>query len=306
MKIPQITIGMPVFNDVLFIEKSIKSVLSQTFTDFILIISDDGSTDGSQQICEKYVELDSRVKYIRQPKNLGISKNMQYLLSLAETPYFMWAGDDDLMDETFVKKLYNALENNPDAVSAFSTCALIDEKGEMLKKIDVDYGEPLRDKRLKRFIHNDTDYFGYGLFKTDKISGVEFPVWWWPNKKTPYNNIYPTLAYYLAKGDYSHIYGKPLFLKRVKSSANTNHLLVGSGHGLRESFAFWIRKFNLVVFTSRQLRRASGFGCSLKHLPALLWYWFVMPSWQQFVLAFKAMIKKIKFKLLRIAFKVRY
>ncbi|MBR4582176.1 MAG: glycosyltransferase family 2 protein [Bacteroidales bacterium] len=291
---PQITIGMPVFNDALFIEKSIKSILSQTFTDFILIISDDGSMDGSQQICEKYVELDNRVKYIRQPQNLGISRNMQYLLSLAETPYFMWAGDDDLMVDTFVEKLYNALENNKEAVSAFSTCALIDEDDNTVKEIDIDYGEPDRNKRLRRFIRNDTDYFGYGMFRTDVISGVEFPVWWWPNKKTPYNNIYPTLTYYLAKGDYVHVQDKPLFLKRVKTSKNTHHLLVGRGNGIGESFAYWIRKFNLVVFTTKQIRHSAGWWCSCRHFPLLFWKWFVVPSWEQFVLAFKAMIMKIK------------
>lgn len=294
MTTPLLTIGMPVFNDVLFLEKSIKSILSQTFTDFILIISDDGSTDGCQQICEKYVELDSRVRHIRQPHNLGISRNMQYLLSLAETPYFMWAGDDDLMDKTYVEKLYDALEKNPNAISAFSTCALIDENDNIIKGIDIDYGEPDRDKRLKYFICNDTDYFGYGMFRTENISGVEFPVWWWPNKKTPYNNIYPTLAYYLAKGDYVHVYDKPLFLKRVKTNKNTHHLLVGRGNGLSESFAFWIRKFNLVVFTMRQIRHSVGVFCSCRHFPLLFWKWFVVPSWRQFVLAFKAMIRKEK------------
>lgn len=294
MTTPLLTIGMPVFNDVLFIEKSIKSILSQTFTDFVLIISDDGSTDGSQQICEKYVELDSRVRYIRQPQNLGISRNMQYLLSLAETPYFMWAGDDDLMDETYVEKLYDALEKNPNAISAFSTCALIDENDNIIKGIDIDYGESDRNKRLKRFIGNNTDYFGYGLFKTEQISGVEFPVWWWPNRKTPYNNIYPTLAYYLAKGDYVHVHDKPLFLKRVKTNQNTHHLLVGRGNGLNESFAFWIRRFNLVVFTARQIRHSVGVLCSCRYFPLLFWKWFVIPSWRQFVLAFKAMIRKGK------------
>jgi len=293
MKETLVTIGMPVFNDVLFIEKSIKSILSQTFKDFVLIISDDGSTDGSEAICRRYEAADRRVKYLRQSQNLGISRNMQYLLSLAETPYFMWAGDDDLMDETFVEKLYNALENNPAAVSAFSTCALIDEEGNTIETIDADYAEPEKNKRLARYIRSDTDYFGYGLFRTEIISGVEFPVWWWPNKKTPYNNIYPTLAYYLAKGNYVHIYDKPLFFKRVKSSANTNHLQVGHGHGLRESVAFWIRRFNLVVFTARQIRHAVGFLFSLRHLHALFWFWFVVPSWKQLKLAFGAMVRKI-------------
>ena len=257
-----------------------------------MIISDDGSSDGSEQICRKYVDSDDRVQYIRQPKNLGISRNMQFLLSLAKTPYFMWAGDDDLMDETFVEKLYNALEANPNSVSAFGTCALIDENNNTIKEIDIDYHDSNLNQRLKNYIKNDTDYFGYGLFRTERIKGVEFPVWWWPNKKTPYNNIYPTLAYYLVKGDYVQVKGEPLFFKRVKTNTHTNHLLVGRGNGLRESLAFWMRKFNLVVFTARQIRHAGGFCVSFRHFPRLFWYWYVVPSWKQFCLAFKAMFKK--------------
>src|SRR5690554_7612694 len=86
-----ITIGMPVFNDVDFIEESILSVLNQSFSDFELIISDDGSSDGSADICKQYAEKDSRVRYVRQAKNLGISKNMEWLLNQSKNKYFVWA-----------------------------------------------------------------------------------------------------------------------------------------------------------------------------------------------------------------------
>lgn len=290
---PRITIGLPVFNDILFIEKSINSILNQTFTDFILIISDDGSTDGSEQICRGFEKKDHRVKYIRQETNLGISRNMQFLLSLAQTPYFMWAGDDDLMDETYVEKLYNALDNNINAISAFSTCALIDEYDNELKRFDFDYQNNNLYTRLKNYIKDSTDYFGYGLFKTERIKGVTFPVWWWPNKKSPYNNIFPTLVYYLAKGNYIHVYDRPLFLKRVKTEKHTHHQLTGKGNGFKESIAYWIRKFNLTVFTSRQIRHSSNIALELRCFPLLFWHWFIKPSWEQLVLAMKAMARHI-------------
>ena len=79
MEKPLISIGMPVFNDRDFIERSIQSLLNQTFCNFELIISDDCSTDGSQDICLWYANLDSRIKYIRHAKNIGISNNIKFV-----------------------------------------------------------------------------------------------------------------------------------------------------------------------------------------------------------------------------------
>src|SRR5690554_902309 len=181
---PQLTIGMPVYNDVDFIEESLNSILNQTYGNFKLIISDDCSTDGSLNIIEQFAKKDSRIEVIRQTKNLGISKNMELLLEKAQTPYFMWAGDDDIMKETFVEKLMTALEQNSTYVAAFSTMQFIDEEnlpvGEV---IDYDYEHANTKKRLKNFIKNPFDGFGYGLFRTETIRGVRFPVWVWPNQK---------------------------------------------------------------------------------------------------------------------------
>lgn len=282
----QLTIGMPVFNDKDFIRKSLDSLLSQTYTGFELIISDDGSNDGSEDVCREYTLKDKRIKYIRQEKNLGISKNMQFLLSLCQTEYFMWAGDDDLYDPNFINYHIEALKKNPDAVSAFGGCILINEKDEKISTpVFINYSNPHKYARLRNYIKNSTDYFGYGMFRSAAIIGVKFPVWWWPNRKTPYNNIFPTLCYYLTKGNFAFVDKGVLFYKRVKTENKTNHLLVGENNAIKESFSFWMRKLNLVWFSNEMIRKAGGIWFSVRVFPHLFYFWFVVPSINQFWLA---------------------
>ena len=284
-----ITIGMPVYNDRLFIVETLHSILNQSFKKFKLIISDDCSTDGSGDICLEYAKNDSRITYIRQENNIGISKNMQYLLSLADTEFFMWAGDDDLYHPDFIKQLLGAFQVNKNAVTVFCTCQLIDENGNARSKIlDYNYQNDVLFLRLSNYIKQSTDYFGYGVFKTEKIKNVRFPVWCWPNSKTPYNNIYPTLCYYLSVGDYTHVYSEPLFFKRVKSGKNVHHIITGNNNAIKESFSFWIRKLNLSLFSAKEIYRAANLFVAIKVFPLLFWHWFIVPSFGQFSLACKS------------------
>jgi GT2 family glycosyltransferase len=274
-----LTIGMPVYNDIDFIEESLISLLNQSYTDFLLIISDDGSTDGSQKICEKYSKIDNRVTYIRQKKNLGISKNMEFLLKQAKTSYFMWAADDDLWDKNFISKHIKVLEENPEVVSVFCTFALIDQNSRPISEpFDFDYSSENVMERLRRLITLPNDTFGYGVFRREKIVGVRFPVWWWPNRKTAYNNIFPTLCYYLSKGDFYNISGEPLFFNRMKNIDKINHKLPFKEDTFLNLLSFIIRRFNLVIFSAKQIKNAGGIYLSLKIFPTLLMFWFLKTS----------------------------
>ena len=292
---PILSIGMPVFNDVLFIEESLCSILNQTFTNFELIISDDGSTDGSEEICRRYAFKDKRIRYIRQPLNLGISKNMQFLLNQSKAKYFMWAADDDLWMPNFAKELIDLLENNQESISAFCNYKIIDEEGNSYTEavISKDYRNSKKTSRIKNFIKESDDGFGYGIFVRSKIHEVEFPVWWWPNKKTPYNNIFPTLCYYLAQGDFILFDNDVLFFKRDKGLKNTNHLLTGSGNGLKETAAFIIRRINLIVFSAKLIRKSSGIMLMFAVLSTLFYHWVIISSVQQIKLATKALLKQL-------------
>ena len=76
-KIPKVSIGLPVYNGEEFIVKKIESILSQTFKDFELIISDNNSTDKTAEICKKFELIDKRIKFLVQKK---ISELLQILI----------------------------------------------------------------------------------------------------------------------------------------------------------------------------------------------------------------------------------
>ena len=277
MRRPLVSIGMPVYNDIGFIGLSIESLLNQTFKDFELIISDDCSTDGSQDICMHYANNDSRVVYIRQEKNIGISKNMEFLLSKASGKYFMWAGDDDICDPDFIKVLYTLLKDNPKCISAFTPWVSINEENEIIKGTlrRANYASSFALIRLLKLCFYWDDGFGYGLFVKDRIQKVQFPVWWWINKKRAYNNIYPTLFYYLSRGNFVLYQGDALWFNRQKNSLHVNHKLPYVDSFCRGLFANCLWKFNVYVKCMQSIFRATKWGTlyALFLLPVFFLYY---------------------------------
>ena len=68
---PMLSVGVPVYNAERFLAKALDSILSQTFTDFELLLSDNASTDSTDAICREYAARDGRIRYSRNPTNLG-------------------------------------------------------------------------------------------------------------------------------------------------------------------------------------------------------------------------------------------
>ena len=79
---PRVSIGLPVYNGEKYLEGSIQSILSQTYEDFELIICDNCSTDTTPQICERFAQQDARVRYHRNPENLGANGNFNHAVML--------------------------------------------------------------------------------------------------------------------------------------------------------------------------------------------------------------------------------
>ena len=115
---PKLTIGMPVYNGELFIKKAIESILAQTFTDFELIISNNSSTDSTEEICQEFIDRDNRIQIHTQKKNIGIHRNFNFLLSKAKGEYFAWAAVDDYLDNDFMEKNLKILESDKSVVSS--------------------------------------------------------------------------------------------------------------------------------------------------------------------------------------------
>ena len=77
--LPEVSIGLPVYNGELFLKKALDSLLNQTYSNFELIISDNNSTDSTQKICQEYAKNDKRICYIHQEKNIGAFSNFSFV-----------------------------------------------------------------------------------------------------------------------------------------------------------------------------------------------------------------------------------
>lgn len=113
---PKISIIVPVYNAEKYIQRCVNSLLSQTFSDFEIILVDDGSIDNSGVICDEYAQTDSRL-YSYHKQNGGVSSARQYGLERAVGEYVIHADPDDWVENDMLEVMYSkAIENNADMV----------------------------------------------------------------------------------------------------------------------------------------------------------------------------------------------
>jgi glycosyltransferase involved in cell wall biosynthesis len=137
--VPKVSIGMPVYNGEKYLREAIRAILEQTFEDFELIISDNASEDGTRAICEEFAKNDARIRYVRNPTNLGAVANYNHAVRLAQAEYFHWATYDDLIAPTFLEKCVKVLDDQPEIVLCSAQTVNIDENGSTLNYYDDNF-----------------------------------------------------------------------------------------------------------------------------------------------------------------------
>lgn len=113
---PSISVIIPVYKAEKYLHRCVDSFLKQTFSDFEVLLIDDGSPDNSGKICDAYSVLDKRIRVFHKT-NGGVSSARQYGLDYAEGEYVIHADPDDWVEPTMLEELYqNAIQNNADMV----------------------------------------------------------------------------------------------------------------------------------------------------------------------------------------------
>jgi glycosyltransferase involved in cell wall biosynthesis len=133
---PRVSVGIPVFNGEPFIRETLDSVVGQTFEDLEIIISDNGSTDGTESICQGYARKDARIRYVRNRENIGLAKNFQRVVELATAEYFKLANADDLCGPELVSQCVQVLDRDPTIVLCYGKTTLIDREGRTLREYE--------------------------------------------------------------------------------------------------------------------------------------------------------------------------
>lgn len=127
---PLVSVGVPTFNRPENLRRSLACISGQTYFALEIIVSDNASPgDDTKQVVEEWMQKDKRIKYVRQPLNLGPVANFQYLLDSAKGEYFLWFADDDWRAESYIETLVQELQSDSQAVLAFCDIAVLDERG---------------------------------------------------------------------------------------------------------------------------------------------------------------------------------
>ncbi len=179
LKHPIVSIGLPVYNGEDFLKYALDSLLSQTFRDFEIIISDNASTDNTPKICQEYVLKDKRIRYIRQNNNMGALWNFNFVLKQSNKEYFIWVSSDDKLHPEFLEKNIDILEKNKNVVCSIGDVIFSDvvnyefksnnetKKTFRQRYVKSTYGT--YESKVRTYLKFFQASMIYGLFRRDKL-----------------------------------------------------------------------------------------------------------------------------------------
>jgi glycosyltransferase involved in cell wall biosynthesis len=183
----KITIGIPLYNSEQFIKKHIESIYSQTFQNFSIVISDNGSTDKTSEICQQLSKIDNRITFFKHKENRGAYWNFNFIINNSKTEYFVMAAPDDIWSKNFLESNINILDKSKELVGSIGECSLfnrIEEQITQKSKISIlknikqfQYVHPIKHKlkkRIKFYLKFNMGAQYYSVFRTKDIQFANF------------------------------------------------------------------------------------------------------------------------------------
>jgi glycosyltransferase involved in cell wall biosynthesis len=170
----KVIIGLPVYNGQKYLSAALESHLSQSFGDFDLVISDNGSTDATPEICAGYARKDTRVKYLRSAENRGLLWNHRRVFDAIESPsqYFRWAAADDIMEPGLLQAMVAVLNTRPEVEAVVPNTKNIDEDGETIgsmgRALDLQSSD-VCERARQVLVGNYQHVIAFGLFRASTL-----------------------------------------------------------------------------------------------------------------------------------------
>ncbi len=165
----KVSIGIPVYNEIKFIENTLHSVVQQDAEQ--IVISDNASTDGTSEICREYAEKYKHIKYFRYDEVQKVEDNFQNCLNLADNEYFMIMGGHDLLSRNYVSELRTLLDTK-DCVAAYTNAVHLSHEYAFKYIYEYDFRYFLQHKDAYTRVLATIEHLGnctlyYGLYKKD-------------------------------------------------------------------------------------------------------------------------------------------
>lgn len=142
---PLVSVLIPIYNGIPYLEEALNSIFSQTYSNFEIILADDGSSDNSKKICAEYDAKHTNVTYIDFPNNRGMDRALNAGIKVAKGKYIARLNQDDLMLPDRLKKQVDFLESHPEHVIVGAKMAVFKGAGEVYGFMEY----PLHDDELR-------------------------------------------------------------------------------------------------------------------------------------------------------------
>lgn len=170
-KAPLVSIGMPVYNEESYILASITALLNQDYENIEIVLSDNGSTDKTSDICEEMARNHSNITFNKFDTNVGITKNFNYVLEQSHGKYFMWAAGHDLWSKNYISECVNMMLMNPLSVISFGSSQWIDQNDHIMDSRQFGWADTRGLDIISRYVYA---FWGnmhpiLGIIKRDKL-----------------------------------------------------------------------------------------------------------------------------------------
>lgn len=175
-----IVICVPVYNESTLIIDTLESIQNQSYNDFLCVIRDNCSTDGTNLICSKFCENDSRFVFLQSEENEGAAKNFLKLKNVTDSPFIMWLGAHDKISSSFLSEAIDILSANDGVSLSYSRVKWISESDEVLKETNGGNFLISDTSPLKRYIKIATKITGEctainGLIRRSSLKRYNYP-----------------------------------------------------------------------------------------------------------------------------------
>ena len=173
---PLVSIGLPVYNGGDYLRQTLEDFLAQSYSNFEMILSDNASTDATEELCRCVAARDSRIRYVRQPQNIGGGPNHNFTYRQAKGELFKWAGHDDRHEPTYLEACVKPFLQMADVALVYPKTTVIDEVGQRLYDYEDNFhmssSEPyLRLRRVLEQPNSELLNPSLGLFRRAIFEG---------------------------------------------------------------------------------------------------------------------------------------
>ena len=168
---PPVSVGLPVRNGMPYIVECLDSIRRQSFGDFDVLVCDNASTDGTEEVAREVVRADPRVRYLRVDSDSGASANFNRCFAGTNGGLFTWAASDDRFLPRYLEQTVDHLKAHPTHAMCVPAVRFIDEAGlaSGVLRQPVDLSSPKVNVRLRSYLDRRSWFMVYGLVRREAL-----------------------------------------------------------------------------------------------------------------------------------------